>query len=221
MIPWQYDINPINVDALRVRFHTSPSPELCHVLQSLRKSIIMQFPESIQDVIPAYQTLMIQFQFLQLSTDMLTDFIEHTLQNMEYLPKFSPKHHQIPTRYDGMDLHRVASLCNLTPEEVIQLHSGRQFTVYCLGFLPGFPYLGPLDSSLFLPRLKNPRKQVPAGSVGIAEHQTGIYPINSPGGWHIIGTTDVTLYDPQHPDQCPFEVGDIVEFVPIFFNSCK
>jgi inhibitor of KinA len=131
-----------------------------------------------------------------------------------------PKHRrvEIPTSYGGEfgpDLDFVASHNGLTSEEVIRIHSSQDYLVYMLGFTPGFPYLGGDLGKIATPRLGKPRMKVPAGSVGIAENQTGIYPIESPGGWRIIGRTPLKLFTPLQPPYFLLAAGDMVRFAPI------
>ena len=121
----------------------------------------------------------------------------------------------VPTRYDGPDLADVAAKTNLTGAAVIELHAGREYLVYCVGFAPGFTYCGALDDKLALPRRASPRKRVPAGSVGIAGPQTGIYAVESPGGWNLIGRTELRLFDPKADPPARFKPGDRLRFVPI------
>src|SRR5262249_50291792 len=129
---------------------------------------------------------------------------------------YSPRVIEVPTIYGGEfgpDLDFVAQYHNLTPEEVIRIHSERDYRVFMLGFTPGFPYLGEVDERIATPRLDIPRKRVPAGSVGIAAKQTGIYPIESPGGWRLIGQTSLTLFDPGREPPFLIDAGDTVRFV--------
>ncbi|EHM10212.1 TIGR00370 family protein [Thermanaerovibrio velox DSM 12556] len=125
----------------------------------------------------------------------------------------------IPVAYGGSmgpDLGNVASHAGISEEEVIRRHSSRDYHCYMLGFTPGFPYLGGMDESIAAPRLSTPRKAIPAGSVGIAGSQTGIYPIESPGGWQLIGRTPLALFDPsKEEDPTLIKAGDLVRFVPI------
>ena len=116
------------------------------------------------------------------------------------------------TAYDAVAF--VARHAGLTEQEVIALHTGRDYRIYMLGFLPGFPYLGGLDERLFTPRLGTPRTAIPAGSVGIGGEQTGIYPIASPGGWQLIGRTPLKLFDPA-AGTLPYAAGDRIRFTPI------
>jgi KipI family sensor histidine kinase inhibitor len=121
----------------------------------------------------------------------------------------------VPTIYDGEDLEEVARRTGLTRDSVIEIHSSREYRVYMLGFAPGFAYLGDLDQRLALPRRDVPRKRVPAGSVAIAETQTAVYPSSTPGGWHLIGRTELVMFDPSRESPATLEVGDRVRFEPI------
>ena len=125
---------------------------------------------------------------------------------------------EIPVCYGGEygpDLENIAKHANLTPQEVIDIHSSSDYLIYMLGFLPGFSYLGGLDERIHTPRLANPRIKIPAGSVGIGGSQTGIYPLDSPGGWQLLGLTPVKTYDPNREVPILFEAGDYIRFVPV------
>ena len=121
----------------------------------------------------------------------------------------------IPVRYDGPDLDEVAERTGLTRDEVIRRHSGREYEVFLLGFAPGWAYLGELDPALQLPRRDAPRIRVPAGSVAIAGAQTGVYPIATPGGWHLLGTTTVAMFDRERNPPSLLRPGDRVRFEAI------
>ena len=121
---------------------------------------------------------------------------------------------EIPTRYDGPDLADVAQRSGLTVDELIAAHSGREYTAFFLGFLPGLAYCGRLDPRIVAPRLERPRERVPAGTVGVADGQTTIYPFNSPGGWRLIGSTDRVMFDPSAAEPALLRAGDRVRFVP-------
>jgi KipI family sensor histidine kinase inhibitor len=121
--------------------------------------------------------------------------------------------HAIPTRYDGVDIDEVAERTGLERAEVIRRHTAREYHVLALGFLPGWAYLGPLDPALSLPRRATPRTRVPAGAVAIMGAQTGVYPRVSPGGWHLIGSTSVVMFDAERKSPSLFRAGDRVRFV--------
>lgn len=118
---------------------------------------------------------------------------------------------EIPVRYDGPDLRDVSALCGLSEERVVALHTGADYLVYFVGFVPGFAYLGGLPKELEVARLASPRKRVAAGSVGIAGNQTGVYPIETPGGWRLIGHTETKMFD----GRSLLEAGDHVRFVNV------
>ncbi len=122
--------------------------------------------------------------------------------------------HEIPTRYDGPDLADVAERSGLSADELVAVHSGREYTAFFLGFLPGFAYCGRLDPRIVAPRLDRPRERVPAGAVAVADGQTAVYPSASPGGWRLIGSTDVVMFDPSAADPSRIRAGDRVRFVP-------
>lgn len=121
----------------------------------------------------------------------------------------------IPVRYDGADLAEIAALAGLRPEEVVERHAGATYTVAFLGFSPGFAYLTGLDPALVLPRRATPRTQVPAGSVAIAGEHTAVYPQPTPGGWHLLGRTDLTVFDPDRARPALLTPGDTVRFAPL------
>lgn len=123
--------------------------------------------------------------------------------------------HRIPVVYDGPDLQAVAGELGLPPQRIAEIHSRPIYRVFLVGFVPGWAYLGPLPEELELPRIRVPRKQVPAGSVAIAGRQTGIYPLPTPGGWHLIGRTSVRLFLPDSDPPSLFRAGDRVKFFAI------
>jgi inhibitor of KinA len=125
---------------------------------------------------------------------------------------------EVPVRYggdDGPDLDEVAQHAGMTPAEVVRAHAGAQYEVYMIGFAPGFPYLAGLPEQIAMPRRNSPRLAVPAGSVGIGGQQTGIYPLETPGGWRIIGRTSLRLFRPEADPPTLLQLGDRVRFVPV------
>ncbi|WP_338363198.1 5-oxoprolinase subunit PxpB [uncultured Pseudoalteromonas sp.] len=127
---------------------------------------------------------------------------------------FEGTHHQIPTRYEGEDLDFVAKKTNLTPKQIIEIHSQATYHVLFLGFQPGFAYLHGLDPRLHISRRETPRTKVPKGAIALGSDQTAIYPAQTPGGWHIIGHTNTSLFDSTHPEPCLFKPGDTLSFIP-------
>ncbi len=177
----------------------------------------------VTEIVPAYCSFLILFEPATLDLGRLKAQIEELFQEIEDSgdeePGASGRSVEIPVCYGGdygPDLASVAQHNDLSPEEVVRIHSSGTYPVYMLGFAPGFPYLGGLDERIATPRLDTPRSHVPAGSVGIAGSQTGIYPLASPGGWRLIGRTPLTLFDPTAEDPVPYyRPGDSLCFVAV------
>jgi inhibitor of KinA len=170
----------------------------------------------IIETVPAYATLLVQYDPLVLSHSQIKEFLWEKISQSGTTVSRKPKQVQVPVRYGGehgVDLETVAHHLHLRVEEVIHIHSGKLYTVFMMGFTPGFPYMGRLDDALVMPRLETPRTRVPAGTVAIAGSQTGIYPIASPGGWQLIGWTPLQLFDPNSDTPFLFAPGDEVKFV--------
>ena len=145
-------------------------------------------------------------------------------EGLQEIPFPEPKLTRIPVVYGGLygpDLEEVAEYLRISPEEVIRLHCSKPYFIYMIGFMPGFPYMGELPEALVTPRLKTPRLLVPAGSVAIAQKQTGIYSMESPGGWQILGRTPVKLFDPEKEPPALLQMGDLVQFYPISEKEFK
>lgn len=171
----------------------------------------------ILNIHPAYATVLIDFDPLQMTHEELATIAEELLSR-KIASLWTSRVVQIPVCYGGefgMDLPFVAERAGLSAAEVVQLHSATRYLVHFLGFSPGFGYLGGLPKQLECPRLESPRNSVRAGSVGIAGTQTGVYPLDSPGGWRIIGRTPLRMFDPFAVRPTRLEPGDAVEFLPI------
>ena len=160
---------------------------------------------------PAYQSILIVFDPLVTTHDAVQ---LAAAEAASALPA-AHHHHEIPIHYDGPDLDAVARLHGLSKEKVIALHAGAAYTVAFLGFVPGFAYLSGLPAALHTPRLPSPRKSVPAGSLGIAGDQTGIYPLTTPGGWQLIGHTSLILFNAANTPMSLLQPGDQIQFIPI------
>ncbi|HEY8308926.1 MAG TPA: 5-oxoprolinase subunit PxpB [Gemmatimonadaceae bacterium] len=170
-------------------------------------------PSSVTDVVPAYTTLAVYFDSTQTSFEVVADVVTRALSGGLDTPLSDARLIEIPVRYDGADLSDVAERTGLTVADVIERHCSRTYRAYMSGFVPGFTYLGDLDRSLVLPRRITPRLRVPAGSVAIAGEQTAVYPLDTPGGWHLIGTTDVKMFDATRVEPALLRPGDSVRFV--------
>lgn len=165
----------------------------------------------VVDVVPGYHTLLVTT-----ATTRQCAVVRDALPRLE-LPVLSQVRRrvvEVPVVYDGEDLPEVARLTGLSEGEVVQRHTAPDYLVAFLGFAPGFPYLVGLDPSLHVPRRSTPRTRVPAGSVGLAGPQTGIYPQPTPGGWQLIGRTDVVLFEPERDPPALLAAGDRLRFVP-------
>ena len=188
------------------------SAEVLRVADGLRAASI----RGVTEIVPAYATLGIFYDPLRVNFDELRDQLrpiaEQSRDAQITTGSSAARTIRIPVWYDGEDLADVAERTGHSVEGVIDLHSGREYYVYVIGFVPGFAYLGEIDSSLVLPRRSTPRKRVAAGSVGIAEAQTGVYPFATPGGWHLIGRTDTKMFDADRAEPALLRVGDRVVF---------
>lgn len=172
----------------------------------------------IKELVPAYRSLMVVYDPLVVSLSSLKSQIIGIWHTVDEAQLPSPRIVEIPVVYGdefGPDLEWVASYHKMAPEEVIRLHTQPTYQVYMIGFMPGYPYMGEVVDSLVTPRRETPRTHVMQGSVGIAQKQTGIYPVTSPGGWQIIGRTPIRLFDPQKNPPSFLEMGDRVKFYTI------
>jgi inhibitor of KinA len=168
------------------------------------------------ETVPAYASLLVHYDPLALTFAQASDWVEKTMGKAESVVVRKPRLIEIPVRYGGEagpDLDFVASHHHISTKEVVRIHTRREYIVYMMGFTPGFPYMGKLDKAIATPRLETPRTRVTAGSVGIAGEQTGIYPIDSPGGWRLIGRTSLRLFDLAAEPPFLFSPGDAVRFV--------
>lgn len=180
----------------------------------LATTLLARPDRAIRNVHPGYSSLLISFDPRAVTPDDLHARLADELRAppTQEVPSRSI---EIPVCYDpewGLDLQDVADRHGLSTEGVVELHTGTAYVVYFLGFSPGFPYMGTLPETLATARLATPRTHVPAGSVAIADRQTGIYPVDSPGGWRILGRTPVRLFDPASPSPTKLQMGDRVRF---------
>ena len=216
MLP--FTVHPVGDSALLAAFEQRIAPEIGAAVAALNTRVLSANISGVDETVPAFASLMVTYD--PLVTDY--DAVAAAMQKLADVPDADStaengKLVTIPVCYGGEfgpDLPFVAEHAGLTETEVIRLHAGRDYPIYMLGFLPGFPYLGGLDERLFTPRLPTPRTAIPAGSVGIGGEQTGIYPIASPGGWQLIGRTPLKLFDPA-AGALPYAAGDRIRFKPI------
>ena len=183
-----------------------------HALASLVEASSIK---GIIETVPAYATLLVHYDPSILSFTQLKSDLHARIAQMEEGISRRPRQVQVQVRYGGeygRDLEFVASHCDLQAEDVIRIHTERTYTIFMMGFTPGFPYMGKLDDAIVVPRLQTPRTLVPAGTVAIAGSQTGIYSIDSPGGWQLIGWTPLKLFEPESDTPFLFSPGDEVKF---------
>ena len=171
--------------------------------------------EGAGEAVPAYASVLLRFDPLVLDPDVAPARARLIAEAQGAFATPPGRLIEVPTRYDGPDLVAVATLSGITPERLVALHAGREYTAFFLGFMPGFAYCGMLDPGIVAPRLETPRVRVPAGSVAIADGQTAVYPFDSPGGWRLIGHTEVRPFDAAADPPALIVAGDRVRFVPL------
>lgn len=207
---------PLGDSAITIAFGTERSAELLKLVHSAAASLAAARIPEVEDIVPAYLGVAVFYDPLRASS---SEMISRLLPLCERAAASTPvpgtnREHQIRVTYDGPDLGQVSASTGLAVDEVIARHSGRSYTVDLLGFVPGFAYLSEIDPALQLERRPQPRPRVPAGSVAIAGAQTAVYPLDTPGGWHLIGRTDSVMFDPLRDPPALLRAGDKVRFVP-------
>jgi KipI family sensor histidine kinase inhibitor len=165
--------------------------------------------------IPAYASVVVRFDPLRIAPSDAEREAGRIAAASDAAPAAGTRTVEIPTRYDGPDLEETAARAKLTVDELVALHCGREYRAFFLGFLPGFAYCGSLDPRIVAPRLERPRERVPGGSVAIADGQTSVYPLASPGGWRLIGRTELAIFDAAKDPPALIRPGDRVRFVPL------
>jgi KipI family sensor histidine kinase inhibitor len=206
--------HPLGDSAVTIAFGGERSAQLLQRIQATARSLEAARIDHVEDIVPAYLALTVFYDPLHTSYgEISTKLLDACAQPIRAAAESAgSRHHRLPVRYDGMDLDAVATATGLSAGEVIARHSGRNYSVDLLGFVPGFAYLSELDASLQLPRRSEPRPRVPAGSVAIAAAQTAVYPLDTPGGWHIIGHTEAVMFDPTRDPPALLRPGDTVRF---------
>jgi inhibitor of KinA len=207
---------PLGDSAITIQLGETKSPMLLRNVHDAAALIRAERLEYVDDVVPAYLAVTVFYDPLKRTyTEAAEQLLGILSQPRELTSSDATREHVIRVRYDGVDLAAVASTAGLRVDEVIQLHAGKIYTVDLLGFVPGWAYLSELDPRLQIPRREQPRPRVAAGSVAIAASQTGVYPLDTPGGWHILGKTDVVMFDASRNPPSLLKAGDTVKFEPI------
>jgi len=204
--------------SLLVYFGQEVTLDAHHRVRKLLHMLESEPIAGVRNLHPAYCSLLVVFDPLKLRHGELEAVLSDYLRRLAAVRLPAARKLEIPTCYGGEfgpDLEEVARLHGMTPAQVVELHSSVTYVVYFLGFVPGFAYLGALPEALATPRLASPRRSTPPGSVGIADHQTGVYPFSTPGGWRLIGRTPIAMFRPDQNNMSFLTIGDSVCFTPI------
>lgn len=174
--------------------------------------------KGVTEYIPAFCSVTVLYDPCQTGSKKLIKALKQAQKHRSGIGNFTPMLYKIPVCYEGEfapDMQSVENMTGLSKEEIIKIHTGRDYPIYMLGFLPGFAYLGNMDKRIAVARLETPRVKIPRGSVGIGGDQTGIYPSDSPGGWRLIGKTPVKVYDDRKEEPILYRAGDRIRFFRI------
>ncbi|MFT0212099.1 5-oxoprolinase subunit PxpB [Pseudomonas sp. F1_0610] len=212
-----YRIEIVAIDSLMLRFFEHIDEQNMPWISAATAALRQVFAQTLVDIVPSYTTVLLQYDLNVLSDQQARQLIHHALENLDISQATQGKTHELATWYDlsvGPELTLIAQRSGLTISQVIELHSQRTYQVFALGFAPGFAFMGLVDPKLATPRLATPRKKVPACSLGIADQQTAVYPLPSPGGWNLIGRMPIPLFDYEQGSSL-LQPGDKVRFIPV------
>lgn len=204
--------------AILVEYGDGIDPVVNEKVRAMTALLKKSLPAGVEAVVPAYRSLSILYDPLTTTPAGLAEILHSLEADPDEVEIAEPKIVPIPVCYGGAfgpDIGGVAEHTGLPEKEIVAIHASVDYPIYMIGFTPGFCYLGGLDRRLQTPRRKTPRTNLPAGSVGLAESQTGMYPVDSPGGWQIIGRTPLRLFAPVRENPFLYEAGDRIRFVPI------
>lgn len=203
---------------LLVEYGDEIDPDVNRKVRSMTLLMKSEPPAGIIETVPSYRSILVRYDPSITTPDRLLAAVAGLEERSAQIEIPPPRVVEIPVCYGGElgpDIEHVAAVNGLSVAEVVERHARPEYLIYMVGFTPGFPFLGGLDTELHTPRLETPRKLVPAGSVGIANGQTGVYPIASPGGWQLIGRTPLRLFAPERDKPFLYRAGDRIRFVPI------
>jgi inhibitor of KinA len=227
-------VTPLGDRALTIVLGDSIDETTHHRVRAVSKRIEMDMPTGIVDLVPAFASVTVHYDPVRVSADTASETrspfdrlvaqLDRLLSDVRENELPTPRLVEIPVCYGGSlgpDLDEVARKHDLQPDDVIQIHSSGEYLVYMVGFMPGFAYLGGLSPRIATPRRASPRTAVPARSVGIGGQQTGVYPLESPGGWNLIGRTPLEIFDLRRPEPMLLATGDRVRFRPISLDEFR
>lgn len=229
----KYNLLPLGDNAVIIELGSKIDIIIQKKVQVVTTFLDEQPPEWLIEYIPAFTTVTIFFNPVTISNlcnynslpyDYVCFLINQFLPKLTSVKSIEPRIVEIPVCYEGEfgpDLETVAKMNGLSTDEVIHIHSTGNYSVYMIGFAPGFPFIGGMSERIAAPRRKFPRLKIPSRSVGIAGMQTGIYPIETPGGWQLIGRTPLRLFRPEEEHPSLLKAGDKVQFSPISLEEYK
>jgi len=209
---------PASDQSLLITFGSEISLSAHQLVMKLLRLLQLEPVAGVRNLHPAYCSLLVKFDGFRISHDEVEAILLEYLARLEDVKLPEPRLIEIPVCYGGEygpDLADVCALHGISPTQAIEVHSSATYLVYFLGFVPGFAYMGGLPEALVTPRLATPRRKVPAGSVGIAGNQTGVYSFATPGGWRVIGRTPVAMFRADREGLSLLSIGDRVRFAPI------
>ncbi len=219
-----YKIFPLSDSAITIDFGNVIDERINDIVMQLYESCSKNAFIGMKEAMPAYASLTIFYDVFSVRKNytsfesayaFVKDFLIRNYENLGETESIVKRIIEIPVIYDGEDLAYVADYHQISEAQVVETHTNPIYRVYMMGFLPGFAYMGGLDARIATPRRATPRTKVPAGSVGIAGNQTGIYPSESPGGWQLIGRTELQLYTPNATEITLLKAGDLVKFIAL------
>jgi inhibitor of KinA len=210
-----FRIEPAGDAALRIELPARVDEAISARITAMGEAVRSRWTDIVRDAVVGYHTLTVYFDPLRVDGRWLEEQLAAIAAETVAPAEASRAHVEIPVCYGddlGPDLGDVAQSAGCSEQEVVELHTARDYRVFVVGFVPGFGYMGPVDPRLALPRRRTPRTRVPAGTVALAGGQTGIYPMETPGGWHLIGRTAVRPFDESRAEPVLFRPGDTVRF---------